>query len=152
MGLASHGLALGIGYLLGQPQGRERLRKVGQQATDLTRRPEVARLREQTRSVAAEKVEAVRQKVTTRAPKNAEDTGTATDAGAQLEVRPRRRIALPTQRPRFRRSRDVHFPASADTTAPTAPGGTTVMEDSEAMRGRHAATPSDPPASTTDGS
>ena len=153
MGLVSHGLALGIGYLLGQPEGREQLRKVGQQAIDVARRPEVARLREQSKSVAAEKVEAVKQKVVTRTAKNAEGTETPTDAGAELEVRPRRRLAFPTQRPRFRRSRDVHFPASGGTTAPTTLGGTTVMEDSEAaMLGRHAASASDSPASTADGS
>ena len=153
MGLVSHGLALGIGYLLAQPQGREQLRKVGQQATDVARRPEVARLREQGKSVAAEKVEAVKQKVLTRTSNNAEGTGTPTDAAAELEVRPRRRLALPAQLPRFRRSREVHFPASEGTAAPTTLGGTTVMEDSEdAVLGRHAASASDSPASTADGS
>src|SRR5919107_3008773 len=101
MGLLSHGLALGIGYLLAQPQGREQLRKVGQQATDVARRPEVARLREQGKSVAAEKVEAVKQKVLTRTSNNAEGTGTPTDAAAELEVRPRRRLAPPPPPPPF---------------------------------------------------
>ena len=36
MKLLSYGLAVGLGYLLGRPDGRERLAQLGRQAADLT--------------------------------------------------------------------------------------------------------------------
>ena len=35
MSLLSHGIAVGIGYLLGTPQGRQRLNEVGRQAGEI---------------------------------------------------------------------------------------------------------------------
>jgi hypothetical protein len=67
MGIMSHGLAVGLGYLLGRPEGRQRLAQVGQQATDLARRPEVAQLRERGKGLAAEQAKVVKEKVLTRA-------------------------------------------------------------------------------------
>jgi hypothetical protein len=151
MGLVSHGLAVGVGYLLGRPEGREQVRQVGRKAVDLTGRPEVARLREQAKGVATEKIGTVKQKVATRTAKDTEGGGTTTGGAADSGVRPRRRLPLPTQRLRFRRSRNAHFPASEGTAAPTSLGGTTVMEDSEAaVLGRSATSPPDSATSTTD--
>lgn len=154
MGLVSHGLAVGIGYLLGQPAGREKLRQVGQQAADLSRRPEVARLREQGKSVATEKVDAVKQKVAAvTSAKETDGTGTTPAGTAEPGDRPRRRLALPTERLRRGRSRTAHFPPSPGTPPPASLGGTTVVEDSEAVvRGRHAAARADASPTTADGS
>ena len=141
MGLVKYGLAVGLGYLLGRPEGRAQLRNVGRQAAELGNRPEVARLREQGKNVAAEKVDAVKQKVTRKT-----DSATTTDGVAEPTAR--RRISLPTQRLRFGRSRNAHFPASEGTTPPSSLGGTTVMEDSEAaVLGRPTSDPT-----TADGS
>ena len=147
MGLVKYGLAIGLGYLLGRPEGRAQLQKVGQQAVELSRHPEVERLKEQGKSVAAEKVDAVKQKVVTRTA----DSATTPDGAAEPTAR--RRFALPTQRPRFGRSRNAHFPASEGISTPTSLGGTTVMEDSEAaVLGRPAVPGSDSVTSTSDGS
>ena len=67
MGLVSHGLALGLGYMLGRPEGRERLVRVGRQAADLRQRPEVVRLQERGKSLVVEQTQAVKQKVRARA-------------------------------------------------------------------------------------
>ena len=138
MGLVKYGLAVGLGYVLGRPEGRAQLQKVGQQAVELSRHPEVERLKEQGKSVAAEKVDAVKQKVATRTG----ESGTAADGAAEPTTR--RRLSLPTQKLRFGRSRDAHFPAAEDVSTPTSLGGTTVMEDSEAaVLGRPTTTDAD---------
>ena len=146
MGLFSHAVAVGIGYLLGSPQGRERV-------TELARRPEVVRLAERGKTVAVEQAGSVKQKVLARTKGDA-DAGPAGDSGAGVAVgsddagtRPRRGLRLPA---RLRRSPSVHFPASEGTVPPAALGGTTVMEDSEAaLLGSATAPRTDPPASTT---
>ncbi len=145
MKLLSHGLAIGLGYMLGRPEGRERLAQGGRQAADLGKRPEVARLRERGRSLAADQAQAVKQKISSRAaggtaadggtpagaaPDSAA-AGTAPGAGTPTAP-PRRRLRAPEWRPRFPRSRAAHFPPTQDIAPPAALGGTTVMEDSEA--------------------
>jgi hypothetical protein len=137
MGLVSHGLALGLGYMLGRPEGRERLAQVGRQAADLRQRPEVVRLQERGKGLVVEQAQVVKQKVRARA-KNADDASGAEDAGttaapggvSSAPVRSRG-LRKPSWRPRgFRRT--AHFPPSEGTAPPAALGGTTVTEDSKA--------------------
>jgi hypothetical protein len=106
MRLLSHALAAVIGYLLGRPEGRERLARVGRQAVALTGRAG-----------------------------NADDAGGTVDSGSDAgpaAARHRRGVSAASWRRRFTRSRTVHFPPSANVPPPTSLGGTTVMEDSEA--------------------
>ncbi len=142
MKLLSHGLAIGLGYMLGRPEGRERLAQVGRQAAELGKRPEVARLRERGRDLAAGQAQAVKQKISSRPTAGAAtngtpadgtppDAGTGPDAGGTAAPA-RRRLRAPEWRPRFSRSRTTHFPPTQDIAPPAALGGTTVMEDSEA--------------------
>lgn len=139
MGIMSHGLAVGLGYLLGRPDGRQRLVQVGQQATDLAKRPEVAQLRERGKGLAAEQAKLVKEKVLVRArsndgtpgPADGDATATATVTGAAAG-RHRWNPRDAAWRSRFSRSRDTHFPPSQETVPPASLGGTTVVEDSEA--------------------
>jgi hypothetical protein len=150
MGLVSHGLALGLGYMLGRPEGRERLAQVGRQAADLRHRPEVVRLQERGKGLVVEQAQVVKQKVRARG-KDADDASGADDAGttatpggvSSAPVRPRR-LRTPSWRPRgFRRT--AHFPPSEGTAPPAALGGTTVEEDSKAARlGMPVAAPESP--------
>lgn len=66
MGLVSHGLALGLGYMLGRPEGRRYLAQAGRQAADLRQRPEVVRLQERGKGLVVEQAQAVKQKVRAR--------------------------------------------------------------------------------------
>jgi len=134
MGLASHGLALGLGYLLGRPEGRERLAQVGRQAADLRHRPEVVRLQERGKGLVVEQAQLVRQKVRAKSADDAgggaDDVGATADGVSSAPARPRR-LRTPSWRPPgFRRA--AHFPPSEGTAPPAALGGTTVEEDSKA--------------------
>ena len=66
MGLLTHGIAVGLGYLLGRPEGRQRLAEAGKQAAELRNRPEVTRLTERGKGVAVEQAQAVKDKVKAR--------------------------------------------------------------------------------------
>lgn len=158
MKLLSFGLAVGLGYLLGRPDGRERLAQLGRQAADLTQRPEVVRLRESGKDVATERAQAVKQKVVARSkntdsPDSPDSRTGGAEAGSDVgfaAARPRRGLRAPSWRPSFSRSPGAHFPPSEHLAPPTALGGTTVMEDSEAaMLGMpvasHQESPTPPP-------
>jgi hypothetical protein len=138
MKLLSYGLAVGLGYLLGRPDGRERLAQVGRQAAGLAQRPEVVKLRERGKDVATEQVQAVKQKVVARSKSTdgsgGPDSPTGVTEASSDTVAPtaRRRLRAPSWRPSFSRSRNAHFPPPTDAAPPTSLGGTTVMEDSEA--------------------
>jgi hypothetical protein len=54
MGLTKYGLAVGIGYHLGQPYGRRHVRWLRQQVIGLARRPAVRKLRERGWDIAGE--------------------------------------------------------------------------------------------------
>ena len=156
MFLLKYGLAVGLGYALGRPEGRTQLARVGRQAADLTQRPEVARLRERGKDLAAEQTQKLagqtqklKAKVASRSDATAGSatTGTAGTAGTDTPgtAATGRRLGLRNTawRPRLSRSRDVHFPSSEDVaTTPTPPlGGTTVVEDSQAAVAGTTATP-----------
>lgn len=63
MGLRRYALAFGLGYTLGRPDGRHRLTALAQQTLELTRRPEVKRLRKRGRDLAVDSVRAARKKL-----------------------------------------------------------------------------------------
>ena len=134
MKLASYGCAVGLGYLLGRPHGRAGLAQLCRQAADLTRRPAVIRLQERAKALATDQLQTVTQKITARS------TGTDPTfkwSNGPAAARSVRGLRTRVWRPRFSRSRDVHFPSSADVApedhaSPAPLGGTTVMEDSEA--------------------
>jgi len=63
MGLGSHVLALGIGYVLGHPVGRERARKVPEQVRQLAAHPEAARLAEKGKSLAGQAAQTAKQRL-----------------------------------------------------------------------------------------
>jgi hypothetical protein len=137
MGLRSYGLAVGLGYVLGRPGGRASLAQLGRQAAALIRRPEIVALHERGKALAAEQVQTVKQKITARSQR-ADRTSGPDDPGPATA---RSRCGLRTRvwRPRFSRSRNAHFPSSADiapvdSASADVLGGTTVMEDSEAAR------------------
>ena len=123
MGLLSHGLAVGIGYLLGRPDGRARLAQAGRQAADLAQRPEVARIRERGKDLAVNQAQTVKQKITARSAGT--DTGAPGDAGsATSDALPGLRTSA--WRSRFRRSGAAHFPSSEEVAPATADAGTSL--------------------------
>ena len=133
MGLLSHGLAVGIGYLLGRPDGRARLAQAGRQAADLAQRPEVARIRERGKDLAASQAQTVKQKITARSAGT--DTGAPGDAGSATSD-PLPGLRTSAWRSRFRRSGAAHFPSSEEV-APATAGvatagvGTSAVEESD---------------------
>ena len=135
MGLSRYGFAVGLGYLLGRPEGRAGLAQLGRAAANLTRRPEIVRLQEHLRGLASDQVQTVKEKITARST-DTDRTPRSDDAGPAT-ARSRGGLRSRRRRPWFSRTRDVHFPSTADIgsedIASRAPlGGTTVMEDSEA--------------------
>jgi len=102
MGLASHAIALGIGYVLGHPAGREQARKVPEQVRQLAARPEAARLAEKGKSLAGQATQTAKQRLGRSGTSGdagssgtaSTGTGTGTEGGTarrRLFVRPRRR-------------------------------------------------------------
>lgn len=153
MGLLSHGLAFALGYAVAQPEGRARLAQAGRQAADLAQRPEVVRLREQGRRLAVDQAQSVKQKVVSGSKGGTEgDTeGAAASDDRAAAGKGRGRLRAPQWRPRFPRSRTAHFPPSQNPDPPSALGGTTVMEDSEAVvLGTAAVRPPDAASPSTD--
>jgi hypothetical protein len=125
MGLGSHALALGIGYVLGHPQGRERARQVPAQVRELANRPETARLVEKGKSFSGQAVQTAKQRLnrsggsgsgtstTGTAGTGTSDTLTTGDTGRLVTdegARPRRRFLV---RPR-RRPGGIDTPTSGD--------------------------------------
>jgi len=101
----------------------------GRRASDLARAPQMTRLRERGGNLVVDRARTMKQKLTSRAQRgnrSVESTGAGPVPAA------RRRRHTPTWRPRFLWSRAAHFPPPQDNAPPTAPGGTTVMEDSKA--------------------
>ena len=123
MGLLSHGLAVGVGYLLGRPDGRARLAQAGRQAADLAQRPEVARIRERGKDLAASQAQTVKQKITARS--TGTDTGAHGDAGTAT-ADPLPGLRTSAWRSRFRRSGAAHFPSSEEVAPAPADAGTSL--------------------------
>jgi hypothetical protein len=66
MRLISNAVVLGLGYALGRPDGRHHLGRLRRQAAQLTRHPEVKKLRERGWDVAGEQLLAARNLTTRR--------------------------------------------------------------------------------------
>lgn len=66
MRLISHALAFGLGYTVSRPDGRQRLTELGRQTLELSRRPEVKRLRERGWDLAGDGLLAARNRLTAR--------------------------------------------------------------------------------------
>ena len=60
MSLIKYGIAVGIGYYLGRPDGRRQLVRLRQQAVEIGRRPEVKQLQERGRDIAGERAAAAK--------------------------------------------------------------------------------------------
>jgi hypothetical protein len=77
MGLVSHALAFGLGYLLGRPGGRQQFVRMGQQVSELAEKPEVKRLAARGRDLANDKAHAAKDAVTARVSGKTADSGSA---------------------------------------------------------------------------
>ena len=75
MGLVSHALAFGLGYVLGRPGGRQQVVQLGQQVTELADKPEVKRLAARGRELANDKAHAAKDAVTARVSGKTADSG-----------------------------------------------------------------------------
>ena len=92
MGLVSHALAFGIGYLVGRPGGRQQVARLGQQVSELADKPEVKRLVAQGRELASDKALAAKDAVTARVSGKSADSDpvtTAASASPPPETSPR---------------------------------------------------------------
>ena len=124
MGLLTHGLAAGLGYLLGRPEGRAQLARLGRQTAGLAQRQEVVEARERAQGQIKNQAYAVKQKITARSDAEAPGSDDAPSRVAPARRTPRTR----TWRSRFTRSRNVHFPSSAEAREAGAEGTTTIDE------------------------
>ncbi len=140
MGLLKYGIAVGIGYYLGQPGGRRQLQRLRQQSVELTRRPEVEQLRERGRDIAGKRVLAAKDLASqtfggkdraagTAGKHEAAENGTVVDdtPAAASTARHRGIRGIGRRRPR-------PHPASLDTA-----GTPAVLSDSPAAGGEVAA-------------
>jgi hypothetical protein len=75
MGLVSHALAFGLGYVLGRPGGRQQVVQLGHQVTELADKPEVKRLAARGRELANDKAHAAKNVVTARVSRKSSDSG-----------------------------------------------------------------------------
>lgn len=122
MTLLTHGLAAGLGYLLGRPDGRARLARTSRKAADLAQRPDVVRVRERGQDLVKNQARAVKQKVVAR-PDAAAPASSADDARPGTAPTPRG-LRSRMRRPRFSRSGTAHFPSSAEAARAAAVGET----------------------------
>ena len=124
MGLLSHAVAFGLGYALATPGGRKQAQKLQAQATDLMHRPEVKQLQERAKTTAGKKVQAAKSRLGNHGESSNGTAGAfgASAAADDLEATGPGPVPAPT-------------PSTAH--EPTGTGGftgTTVAEDSEAVR------------------
>lgn len=113
MGLLSHGLAVGLGYMLGRPEGRQRLVQVGQQAAELRNHPKVAQLTERGKDAAAEQAKMVRHKVKVRVrpshfPASADTAPTTPLAGTTVAEDSEAAVLGTTATPRTESAQPLH--------------------------------------------
>jgi hypothetical protein len=129
MGLLTHGLAAGFGYLLGRPDSRARLVQLGRQTAGLAQRPEVVRARERVQDQVKDQAYAVKQKVEARSNNAAAPVTTSGDVDSGMtpvQSGPRTR----TWRSRLSRSTTAHFPSSTEARAAQVEG-TRLVESPE---------------------
>ena len=158
MNLVKYGIAVAVGYHLGQPHGRRQLEQLRQQVIQLSKRPEVKRLQERGWDIAGEQALAAKNlastTLTARKKKTVDPAGAATPVVDHTDPTPRRRTgglrgrgwrAGWWRRPRPNPLSPITAADDAGTTrAPTTAtaaatevgagfGGRTVAEDSEAV-------------------
>lgn len=74
MGLATHAIALALGYALGNPEGRAQLVALRGRAQEAAKRPEVKQARERAWDLAGEAGVAAKNKLTARSRRRAADS------------------------------------------------------------------------------
>lgn len=141
MGLTKYGLAVGIGYHFGRPDGRQQLLWLRQQIIDLARAPAVRNLRERGWDIAGECALAAKNLAAEKLPGKSKVADAAVPQGRNrgLRVRSwRRPRPYPAAPPTAATPMDTADRAAAaagspaDGAAPTGFGGRTVAEDSQA--------------------
>lgn len=157
MGLASHGVAFLLGYVLGRPDSRQQIVELRQQLTELAHKPEVKRLGERGRELVGEGAQAARSAVSAklggdRRPSDAAappepDTGSTVSAGSSAAGSSAGRRTTARATPAGPDTAPDE-PAGSDDggTAPTGFGGTTPAEDTQAVI---TGIPAPPPAGRT---
>jgi hypothetical protein len=122
MGLISHGIAFGIGYLVARPEGRRQLVQLREQVREAARRPEVTRMTERGWDLAGAGVRAAKRRA---ARPTVEVAGVApSDPAAPAGLVPKLRDRL--RRPRPSGGTPV---ATDDTGVATAAAGTAAAAD-----------------------
>jgi len=74
--LLKYAIAAAIGYYAGQPAGRRQIQQLGQKASEFTRSPKAAELKERGRGLVGERASAVVDKVRRKSADDAPSTGT----------------------------------------------------------------------------
>jgi hypothetical protein len=153
MGLIKYGLAVGIGYQLGQPNGRQQLLRLRQKIVELAREPAIRQLRERgwdiacghalaAKNLACRKLSGKSEVADADATTPAYDTDRADPQGRNRgPLRGRKRgqprpypVTPPTAGPSMGNADQAAADtgSTADNPTPTGFGGRTVAEDSEA--------------------
>jgi hypothetical protein len=99
MGLLTHAVAFGLGYLLGRPGGKEQVMQLRHQVTELAEKPEVKRLAERGRGMAVERAQAARNAVSARVGSGKADSGPRDSAGEPVPPSPTPTAKPPTPTP-----------------------------------------------------
>ena len=124
MGLVSHALAFGLGYVLGRPGGRQQVVQLGQQVTELADKPEVKRLAARGRELATDKANAAKDAVTARVSGKTADSGSVATppAGPPPATSPRADAPPASPPPATSPRADAPPTVPAPSSRPPAPG------------------------------
>jgi hypothetical protein len=153
MGLATHGLALAFGYIVGRPDGRQHLVELGQQVTELAKKPEVQQLGKRGRDFAGERTQAARSAVSAKLRRDGTGSASAsqgpdsdsTGSGGRGVWRRAGRVdAAPA--PETSSTPDESAASDPADGATSGFGGTTPVEDTQAVI---TGIPAPPPAGRT---
>jgi hypothetical protein len=81
MGLTKYAIVFGLGYAVGHPDGRQKLRAVPAQVSELARRPEVEKVRVKGKAVADQAVQTAKQRLGRGGSGTTGESSTAGTAG-----------------------------------------------------------------------
>jgi hypothetical protein len=152
MSLIKYGIAAGLGYHFGRPQGRQQLEQLRRQVLQLSKRPEVKQWQERGWDIAYERALAAKRLASTTMAGRRKQVDPATSSATSVahdtdpasparigELRGRSQRAAGWRRSRHSTSSTPADPtisispeAAGTAAAPTGFGGRTVAEDSEA--------------------